>query len=69
MILFVIPSIFCLLTIQRKIAVLTKVDNCKLLQHDIVSVQIWRLVNGMKLNLGKTTNLSLTRKTNSIYFK
>jgi hypothetical protein len=32
------------------------------------SVQNWCLDNGMKLNLSKTTIISFTRKTNSIYF-
>jgi hypothetical protein len=36
------------------------VDDCKLLQHDIDSVQNWCLVNGIKLNLGKT--ISFIRK-------
>jgi hypothetical protein len=44
------------------------VDDCKLLQHDINSVHNWCLVNGMKINLGKTTIISFSRKTNSIYF-
>jgi hypothetical protein len=44
------------------------VDDCKLLQHDIISVRYWCLVNGMKINLGKTTIISFIRKTNSIYF-
>jgi hypothetical protein len=44
------------------------VDDCKLLQHDIDSVQTWCLVSGMKLNFGKTTTTSFTRKINSIYF-
>jgi hypothetical protein len=44
------------------------VEDCKLLQHDIDSVQNWCLVNGMKLNLGESTTVSFTRKTNSIYF-
>jgi hypothetical protein len=39
-------------------------DCCKLLQHDIDLVQNWCLVNGMKLNLGRT----FTLKTNIIYF-
>jgi hypothetical protein len=43
------------------------VYDCKLLQHDIDSVQNWCLNNGMKLNFSKTT-ISFTRKTNSIYF-
>jgi hypothetical protein len=43
------------------------VDDCKLLQH-IDSVQNWCLNNGMKLNLSKTTIISFTCKTNSIYF-
>jgi hypothetical protein len=44
------------------------VDDCELLQHDIDSVQNWCLDNGMILNLSKTTIISFTRKTNSIYF-
>jgi hypothetical protein len=44
------------------------VDDCKLLQHDINSVHYWCLLNGMKINLGKTTIISFSRKTNSIYF-
>jgi hypothetical protein len=43
-------------------------DDCKPLQHDINSVYNWCLVNGMKINLGKTTIISFSRKTNSIYF-
>jgi hypothetical protein len=34
----------------------------------INSVKNWRLVSGMKMNLGKTTIISFSRKTNSIYF-
>jgi hypothetical protein len=45
---------------------ISDVDDCKLLQHDIDSVQNWCLDNGMKLNLSKTTVISFTRKTNSI---
>jgi hypothetical protein len=41
----------------------------KRLQHDIDSVQNWWLDNGMKLNSSKTTIISFTRKTNSIYCK
>jgi hypothetical protein len=44
------------------------VDDCKLLQHDIDSVQNWCLDDSMKLNSSKTTIISFTRKTNSIYF-
>jgi hypothetical protein len=40
----------------------------KLLQHDINLVHNWCLVNGMIINLGKTTIISFSRKTNSIYF-
>jgi hypothetical protein len=40
----------------------------KLQQHDINSVHSWCLVNGMKINLDKTTIISFSRKTNSIYF-
>jgi hypothetical protein len=47
---------------------INNVDDCKLLQHDIDSVQNWCLDNGMKLNLGKTTIISFTRKKNNIYF-
>jgi hypothetical protein len=39
------------------------VDDCKLLQHDIDSMQNWYLFNGMKFNLGKTmTYLSLVKQ-------
>jgi hypothetical protein len=44
------------------------VDDCKLLQHDIDSVQNWCLDNGIKLNLRKTTVIYFTRKTGSVYF-
>jgi hypothetical protein len=44
------------------------VDDCKILQHDITSVHNWRLVNGMKSNIVKTTIISFSSKTNSIYF-
>jgi hypothetical protein len=44
------------------------VDDSKLLQHDINSVHKWCLVNGMKINLGKTTIIYFSRKTSSIYF-
>jgi hypothetical protein len=47
---------------------ISDVDECKLLQHNIDSVQNKCLNNGMKLNLSKTTIMSLTYKTNSIYF-
>jgi hypothetical protein len=47
---------------------ISDVDDCKLLQHDIDSLQNWCLDNGTKLNLSKTTVISFTRKTNSIYF-
>jgi hypothetical protein len=43
-------------------------DDCILLQHNIDSVQNWCVNNVMKLNLNKTTIISFTRKTNSIYF-
>jgi hypothetical protein len=43
------------------------VDDCKVLQHDI-SVHNWCLVNSMKINLGKTTIISFSCKTNRIYF-
>jgi hypothetical protein len=46
---------------------ISDVDDCKLLQHDIDSVQNRCLDNDMKLNLSKTTIISFTRKTNSIY--
>jgi hypothetical protein len=36
---------------------ISDVDDCKLLQHDIDSVQNWCLDNGMKLNLSKTTHI------------
>jgi hypothetical protein len=36
--------------------------------NDINSVRNWCLVNGMKINLGKITIISFSRKTNSIYF-
>jgi hypothetical protein len=52
----------------KKYRSIRNVDDCKLLRHDIDSVQNWYLVNGMKLNFGKTTIISFTRKTNSIYF-
>jgi hypothetical protein len=44
------------------------IDDCELLQHDINSVHNWCLVNGMKINLGKTAIISFSRETNSIYF-
>jgi hypothetical protein len=44
------------------------IDDCKLLQHDINLVHNWCLVNCMKINLGKTTIISFSRKTNRIYF-
>jgi hypothetical protein len=44
----------------------TNVDDCKLLQHDINSVNNWCLANGIKINIGKTTIISFRRKTNSI---
>jgi hypothetical protein len=47
---------------------ITIVDDCKLLQHDINSVHNWCLANGMKINIGKTTIISFSRKTNSILF-
>jgi hypothetical protein len=47
---------------------ITNVDDCKVLQHDINSVHNWCLVNGMKINTGKTTIISFTRKTNNIVF-
>jgi hypothetical protein len=47
---------------------ISDVDGCKLVQHDIDSVQNWCLNNGMKLNLSKTTIISFTRKTNNINF-
>jgi hypothetical protein len=47
---------------------ITNVDDCKLLQHDINSVHNWCLANGMKMNIGKTTIISFSRKTNSILF-
>jgi hypothetical protein len=47
---------------------ISNVDDCKLLQHDIDSVQNWCLDNSMKLNLGNTTIISFTRKPNSICF-
>jgi hypothetical protein len=47
---------------------ISDVDDCKLLQHNIDSVQNWCLDNGMKLNLSKTTIIYFTRKTDSIYF-
>jgi hypothetical protein len=47
---------------------ISNVDDCKLLLHDINSVQNWCLNSGMKLNLSKTTIISFIRKTNSIYF-
>jgi hypothetical protein len=43
---------------------ISNVDDCKLLQHDIDSVQNWCLDNGTKLNLSKTTIfLLLARQT------
>jgi hypothetical protein len=53
------------LTIYRTI---TNVDDCKVLQHDINSVHNWCLVNGMKINISKTTIIYFTRKTNNIGF-
>jgi hypothetical protein len=47
---------------------ISDVDDCKRLQHNIDSVQNWCLDNGMRLNLSKTTIISFTLKTNSIYF-
>jgi hypothetical protein len=44
------------------------VDDCKLLQHDINSVHNLFLVNGMKINLGKTVTISFSYKTKSTYF-
>jgi hypothetical protein len=44
------------------------VDDRKLLQYDNNSVHNWCLVNGMKINLVKTTIISSSRKRNSIYF-
>jgi hypothetical protein len=44
------------LNIYRSIS---DVDDCKLLQHDIDSVQNWCLNNGVKLNLSKTTIILL----------
>jgi hypothetical protein len=43
------------------------VDDRKLLQHNNNSVHNWCLVNGMKINLVKTTIISSRRKRNSIY--
>jgi hypothetical protein len=43
------------------------VDDYKLLQHDINSVHDWCVVNGMKINLGKTMIISFSHITNSIY--
>jgi hypothetical protein len=37
---------------------ISDVNDCKLLQHNIDSVQNWCLDNGMKLNLSKTTIIS-----------
>jgi hypothetical protein len=45
------------------------VEDCKLLQSDVDSVQKCCLGNGMKLNVGKTTFICFTRKTSSIAFK
>jgi hypothetical protein len=47
---------------------ITSVDDCKLLQHDINSVHNWCLANGIKINIGKTTIISFSRKANSILF-
>jgi hypothetical protein len=47
---------------------ISDVDDCKLLQHDVYSVQNWCLNNDMKLNLSKTTIIYFTRMTDSIYF-
>jgi hypothetical protein len=47
---------------------ISDIDHCKLLQHDIDSLLNWCFDNGIKLNLSKTTIISFTRKTNSIYF-
>jgi hypothetical protein len=44
------------------------VDDYKFLQHDIDSVQNRCLNKGTNLSLSKTTVISFTRKTNSIYF-
>jgi hypothetical protein len=41
---------------------ITTVHDCKLLQHDINSVHNWCLANGMKINIGKTTIISFSRK-------
>jgi hypothetical protein len=38
------------------------IDDCKLLQHYIIPVHNWCLINGMKINLGKTTIISFSRK-------
>jgi hypothetical protein len=43
---------------------ISDVDDCKLLQRDIDSVQNWCLNNGMKLSSSKTTIMYFTRKTN-----
>jgi hypothetical protein len=62
-------SMYLLLADDLKIYhTIINVDDCKLLQHDIKSVHNWCLGNGMKINLGKTTIISFSHKTNSIYF-
>jgi hypothetical protein len=47
---------------------ISDVDDRKLLQHDIDSVQNWCLDNGMKLNLSKITIISFTRKKKKYLF-
>jgi hypothetical protein len=47
---------------------LNNVHDCKLLQSDINSVQNWCFENGMTLTVGKTTIISLTRKTVGFHF-
>jgi hypothetical protein len=47
---------------------IVSVNDCKLLQHDFNSVHNWCLVNGVKINLGETTIIYFSHKTNIMYF-
>jgi hypothetical protein len=47
---------------------IVNVNDSKILQHDFNSVHNWCLVNGVKINLGETTIIYFSHKTNIIYF-
>jgi hypothetical protein len=44
------------------------VEDCKVLQAGVYSVQHWCAENHMELNIQKTRIISFTRKTNSVHF-